>query len=244
MEAEGYGYESAMGRAYWLSRDPIGERGGINFYGMVGNDPVNRVDYLGLLEGKFDYAVTEDDDKYRYDYIFKGESGQVISQDVSLNVEFKCDSRQLATIGTTYREVFTMARSGTGGPDTHQVGIAALLRQVKDHVCGDRVGAGCKEVTFSGTQKFSVFTNPTLNKPGLISPFGGFSYTGAASSNIGGPGISDYPPNDWPPSVNPTDLTADGGKLAIGITHEFSGIIDPCKCTGKMSKHPAHDNYK
>jgi RHS repeat-associated protein len=32
----------------WLSRDPIGERGGINLYGMVGNDPMNQCDYLGL----------------------------------------------------------------------------------------------------------------------------------------------------------------------------------------------------
>jgi uncharacterized protein RhaS with RHS repeats len=48
MEAEGYGYESAMGRAYWPSRDPIGERGGINLYGMVRNNPVKYIDYLGL----------------------------------------------------------------------------------------------------------------------------------------------------------------------------------------------------
>ena len=31
-----------------LSRDPIGERGGLNLYGFVGNDPVNRWDLLGL----------------------------------------------------------------------------------------------------------------------------------------------------------------------------------------------------
>jgi hypothetical protein len=37
-----------MGLAYWLNRDPIGERGGINLYGMVGNDAVNRWDLLGL----------------------------------------------------------------------------------------------------------------------------------------------------------------------------------------------------
>ena len=30
------------------SRDPIGEKGGINLYGMVGNDAVGRWDYLGL----------------------------------------------------------------------------------------------------------------------------------------------------------------------------------------------------
>ncbi len=35
----------------WLSRDPIEERGGVNLYGMVGNDAVNRWDYLGLVGG-------------------------------------------------------------------------------------------------------------------------------------------------------------------------------------------------
>jgi uncharacterized protein RhaS with RHS repeats len=35
-----------MGR--WISRDPIEERGGLNLYGMVGNDPVNQWDYLGM----------------------------------------------------------------------------------------------------------------------------------------------------------------------------------------------------
>ena len=34
----------------WPSRDPIEESGGINLYGFVGNDGVNRLDYLGLSE--------------------------------------------------------------------------------------------------------------------------------------------------------------------------------------------------
>ena len=33
--------------SFWPSRDPIGERGGYNLYGMVGNDAVGRVDVLG-----------------------------------------------------------------------------------------------------------------------------------------------------------------------------------------------------
>jgi len=50
------------GRTYWPSRDPIGERGGVNLYGMVGNDAVNLLDRLGLdpmdalndnVEGRF-----------------------------------------------------------------------------------------------------------------------------------------------------------------------------------------------
>jgi RHS repeat-associated protein len=46
-----YGYRSyspQLGR--WISRDPIEERGGTNLYGMVGNDAVNRTDYLGLAD--------------------------------------------------------------------------------------------------------------------------------------------------------------------------------------------------
>jgi RHS repeat-associated protein len=39
-------YNPRWGR--WLSKDPIGERGGVNLYGMVGNDPLNYVDCLGL----------------------------------------------------------------------------------------------------------------------------------------------------------------------------------------------------
>jgi RHS repeat-associated protein len=45
-------YSPELGR--WLSRDPIGERGGVNLYAMVGNDAVNWWDVLGLAkeEGK------------------------------------------------------------------------------------------------------------------------------------------------------------------------------------------------
>ena len=40
-------YESAPGRATWLSRDPIGEDGGLNLYGYVENNPINLWDALG-----------------------------------------------------------------------------------------------------------------------------------------------------------------------------------------------------
>ena len=39
-------YDQDSGR--WLSADPIGERGGLNLYGYVGNDPLNFTDPLGL----------------------------------------------------------------------------------------------------------------------------------------------------------------------------------------------------
>jgi RHS repeat-associated protein len=41
-------YDLVTGR--WPSRDPIEEEGGVNLYGFVGNNGVNRWDYLGLEE--------------------------------------------------------------------------------------------------------------------------------------------------------------------------------------------------
>ena len=41
-------YDPAQGR--WLSRDPIGEEGGINLYGFVGNDCISLFDHLGLSQ--------------------------------------------------------------------------------------------------------------------------------------------------------------------------------------------------
>lgn len=38
-------YSPEMGR--WISRDPIAEKGGMNLYGMLGNDAVNKIDSLG-----------------------------------------------------------------------------------------------------------------------------------------------------------------------------------------------------
>lgn len=40
-------YSASLGR--WLSRDPLGEAGGMNLYGFVGNNAINGIDPLGLL---------------------------------------------------------------------------------------------------------------------------------------------------------------------------------------------------
>jgi RHS repeat-associated protein len=48
-------YAPELGR--WVSRDPIEEQGGINLYGMVGNDEVNFVDYLGNVQVNLKFAA-------------------------------------------------------------------------------------------------------------------------------------------------------------------------------------------
>jgi len=48
-------YDSATGR--WVNRDPIGESGGANLYGMVGNNPIDRFDVLGKRAGEIGLAM-------------------------------------------------------------------------------------------------------------------------------------------------------------------------------------------
>jgi RHS repeat-associated protein len=48
-------YHPALGR--WASRDPIGERGGLNLYGFVGNDGIRERDMIGLKRLTLKYSV-------------------------------------------------------------------------------------------------------------------------------------------------------------------------------------------
>jgi len=58
---------NASGRPKWPSRDPIGERGGLNLYGFVGNNGLNRSDYLGL-KGSWGCCCVDDIDADIYTY--------------------------------------------------------------------------------------------------------------------------------------------------------------------------------
>jgi len=54
---EKHAYDARV--ALWPNRDPIGERGGLNLYDMVGNDPINGVDRSGRVKIFFDSRGTE-----------------------------------------------------------------------------------------------------------------------------------------------------------------------------------------
>ena len=63
----GYRYYSAeLGR--WVNRDPLGEDGGVNLYGFVGNDGIGKIDYLGnySLDGALGKELRETDYSFQH----------------------------------------------------------------------------------------------------------------------------------------------------------------------------------
>ena len=58
-----YHYETASGRSNWPNRDPIGERGGINLYHFLYNEPLYSIDYL-VLDARYG-PYTDDNDRRR-----------------------------------------------------------------------------------------------------------------------------------------------------------------------------------
>jgi RHS repeat-associated protein len=56
VQISGYRYYSPrLGR--WITRDPIGEKGGRNLLGFVGNNPISRIDKTGLLPAVVDDII-------------------------------------------------------------------------------------------------------------------------------------------------------------------------------------------
>ena len=66
-------YDPETGR--WPSRDPIAERGGLNLYGFVANDGVNRWDYLGMASETFN-SITVKRKQVRWVAILRSQLGK------------------------------------------------------------------------------------------------------------------------------------------------------------------------
>jgi RHS repeat-associated protein len=78
-------YDPVTGR--WPSRDPIGEEGGINIYGFVGNDGVNLWDNLGLAAIRTDHTATIRASLALSDYDAAEVSYTIIKDDSNGNVD-------------------------------------------------------------------------------------------------------------------------------------------------------------
>jgi len=108
-------YSPTQGR--WPSRDLIKEKGGVNLYGMVYNDPLNQVDGLGLAPGKANKCDCDAlKAKYARELNFKP-LNELNSYDVadkfSLMEAIRAAQVQLVTTGATDAMEFATAVGGS-----------------------------------------------------------------------------------------------------------------------------------
>ena len=98
-------YDPTTGR--WPSRDPIGERGGINMYGFVGNDAVSWIDALGLATVYVDGDLHEstppsnccfDDEGNRVDFVKDTANRECCPNEIQ-EITFKIDDTGVAGHG-------------------------------------------------------------------------------------------------------------------------------------------------
>jgi uncharacterized protein RhaS with RHS repeats len=106
-----FAYDAAQGVR--ISSDPVGESGGINLYGYVGNDPVNGIDLLGLCTSEHDYV---------YGTGVVGVLNRFLSSINPLNPD-NVLSLSYRTAATALNSVDMWYQQTTGGPPLGALGI-------------------------------------------------------------------------------------------------------------------------
>ena len=152
----GYRYYSpGMGR--FLNRDPIEERGGLNLYGFVGNDPVNKWDLLGLTILTFSYLTEIEDPTVEVlNYIFNG--GLKTLHTIAVDVE-ECEIvHEHKYVGETIRYNSSGAEidRGRSSGDTLKASTQKRSRWFRSCVC---------RITMEGNEKNPLL--PAYRTPGI-----------------------------------------------------------------------------
>jgi uncharacterized protein RhaS with RHS repeats len=138
------GYKTASGRGKWLSRDPIGENGGLNLYGYVGNNPISAIDPLGLCKC---------DELLQRIRILLNDSNQLLSD---LNGQLGNEETGEA-ISTTQMVLTEGLEAGTAAATAFESGAGIVAKNVKPWL---KLGGGAMsdyaKVTNAGTIRSAV----------------------------------------------------------------------------------------
>lgn len=159
----------------WLSRDPIGEDGGLNVVAYVLNNPISLLDFLGLKH--FEHKVTATTPTYTYtDYrgITTSRGGDQIGATIKFDVDAQCTGGKLSNV--TYSGFEGRLNSLYG--NRFELGIGLILIW-EEHEFNDttvdndlKAAAGCqakeKRIKVEWTTKAGVDFTPSI---GPVSPF-------------------------------------------------------------------------
>lgn len=206
-------YSPNTGR--WFSRDPIMEAGGLNLYGFVGNNPLNRIDRLGLELIEIvimTYIETPTVTTPPYGEVFEGDGhgagGGSFRTIYRLQIE-TCGPNKGLTPGSIYKD--------TGVTRLLDPATGAVLKEAKasGSTLQGTVASGPNTVTVTLT---GDETNP-LHKPapGISDPSISYDITLTFDTKIGkgtlAGGHDGYPSYDL----------AVGGKMLWNFSHIKEG---------------------
>ncbi|TAN81118.1 MAG: RHS repeat-associated core domain-containing protein, partial [Phormidium sp. SL48-SHIP] len=195
-------YDPVTGR--WPSRDPIEEWGGLNLYGMVGNNPIGFIDYLGLRSC--------DEIQNHRDIVYNvlnsianqfAQGGLCAGSEASQNWAATAENANAAVgVGVTLAALGGIAEGTTEryGAQVYRGSSQALSNSLSTV---GRVTGGIG-IAVDGYQAVGAFSSGDIG--------GGIS--NSASAGLGGVGLAIA-------SSNPaTALAAAGGALAIGVAEQ------------------------
>jgi uncharacterized protein RhaS with RHS repeats len=98
--SNGCDYENAPGLQRWPNRDPLQERGGINLYGFVRNNPISNLDRDGLDVYQLQRTAHALGGLVDHRELFIDNTGMKDKQGYSINISVNFDSDGLKVVPT------------------------------------------------------------------------------------------------------------------------------------------------
>ena len=159
----------------WLNRDPIGERGGLNLYAYIGNNPINHYDPLGLAIGDWWDARTWFNSGFTESWSDSANSiGQALGGALAGNWDQVADAYDTGPLGQT-KDADPVTKYGTRaaiGTATVCTAAAASLMGLEAAGISD---IGETQIGWKGGE--ITFTPPGSKTPDFrINPFGDDNY--------------------------------------------------------------------
>jgi len=129
-------YNTGLGR--WVNRDPIGENGGMNLYGMVGSNPVSGIDSLGLYEA-WGEEFTERHEGFSEKVYVDSKGKRTIG--IGFNIDDPTIRAALSSRGYNVTDLLNGV-SGVTRKDSRQI-MKTFLVTAETEVIGKYLGAKC-----------------------------------------------------------------------------------------------------